>query len=423
VRRLPATTLYYAAEAWLSFAFAITFTVSAVYFVDDVGMNPLELVLVGTFMELAVFVFEIPTGVVADTFSRRLSIVVGWTIMGLGLVLAGLVAEIWAVWAGWAIWGLGYTFTSGAEQAWITDEVGVERVGRVFARAHQFGYAGGLVGIGASVAIASVDLGLAVAAGGALASAFGVFAAFAMPETGFRRRPAAERENSLRELKRTAVHGGRFVRAQPVLLLIIAIFFFAGASTESFDRLWQAQVLRNIGLPGLGALDPVVWFGIVGVGSSLLGLLASQVLVRRFERSGQEGLARILFAVHAVQLGAVFAFALAGDFVLALSAVWVYYLTRSIASPVEQTWINEQITDSSVRATVISMTGQSDAIGQVAGGPGLGGIATVFGLRAGLLSGGVLLAPALWLYGRAIRHHGAEPELQVLPESTPEPGV
>jgi hypothetical protein len=95
--------------------------------------------------------------------------------------------------------------------------------------------------------------------------------------------------------------------------------------------------------------------------------------------------------------------------------VWLYYLTRSIASPVESTWLNEQITDSSVRATVISITGQSDAIGQVAGGPGLGGIATVFGLRAGLLSGGVLLAPALWLYGRAIRRQGREPELDRLP--------
>lgn len=415
MRRLPAAPFYFAAEAWLSLAFAVSFTVSAVYFVQDVGMNPLQLVLVGTFMELAVFVFEVPTGVVADTFSRRLSIVVGWAIMGLGIVLAGLVAEVWAVWAGWAIWGLGYTFTSGAEQAWITDEVGVERVGRVFARAHQFGYAGGLAGIGVSVAIASHDLGLAVAVGGALASAFAIFAALTMPETGFRRRPAEERESALRELRTTALNGTRFVRAQPVLLMIIGIFFFAGASTESFDRLWQAHVIRNIGLPGLGGFDQVVWFGIIGVVSSLLGLLATQVLVRRFERSGQKGLAKILFAVSAVQLGAVVAFALAGSFILAVGAVWLYYLTRSIASPVESTWLNEQITDSSVRATVISITGQSDAIGQVAGGPGLGGIATIFGLRAGLLSGGLLLAPALWLYGRAIRRQGREPEFDRLP--------
>lgn len=125
-------------------------------------------------------------------------------------------------------------------------------------------------------------------------------------------------------------------------------------------------------------------------------------------------MAQVLLVVSALQLGAIVAFALAGDFVLAVGAVWLYYLTRSIAAPVEDTWLNEQITDSSVRATVISMTGQSDAIGQVAGGPGLGGIATAFGLRAGLLSGGAVLAPALWLYSRAIRHAGVEPELEEL---------
>ena len=122
--RLPAATVYYAAELWLSLAGAVAFTVSAVYFVSEVGMSPLELVLVGTVMEATIFLFEIPTGVVADTYSRRLSLVAGWAIIGVGLMLAGSIAAVWAVLAGWAVWGFGYTFTSGAYQAWITDEVG-----------------------------------------------------------------------------------------------------------------------------------------------------------------------------------------------------------------------------------------------------------------------------------------------------------
>jgi len=78
------------------------------------------------------------------------------------------------------------------------------------------------------------------------------------------------------------------------------------------------------------------------------------------------------------------------------------------------TWLNQNITDSSVRATVISMSGQADAIGQVAGGPGLGALGTVFSIRTALLAGGALLAPALALYGRALRHGGREPELEEL---------
>ena len=67
MRRLPADTFYYTSETWLSFAWAVSFTVTAVYFVQEVDLNPLQLVLVGTVMELAIFVFEVPTGVVADT--------------------------------------------------------------------------------------------------------------------------------------------------------------------------------------------------------------------------------------------------------------------------------------------------------------------------------------------------------------------
>jgi hypothetical protein len=65
---------------------------------------------------------------------------------------------------------------------------------------------------------------------------------------------------------------------------------------------------------------------------------------------------------------------------------------------------------------VISISGQSDAIGQAAGGPGLGGIGNVFGIRAALVAGAAVLTPALALYARAIRHGGREPELEQLPQ-------
>jgi MFS family permease len=417
--RLRAETLYYASELWISLAFAVTFTVSGVYFVQEVGLNPLELVLVGTVMELSIFVFEVPTGVVADTYSRRLSIVIGWVVFGVGLAVAGAYPSFLVVLLGWAIWGIGWTFQSGAIQAWITDEVGAERVGRVFARGEQWGYVGALLGIPISVAVATQSLALAISLGGILTIAFGVFAAFTMPETGFLPRPREERESALRELSTTARNGVRYVRAQRLIGLLMAIAFFAGASTESFDRLKEAQFLREVGLPSAGDLDPVVWFGIFSAGSMVLGLVATQVLVKRFEHAGQEGLAKLLLVFTAAQAATVFAFALAGEFALALAACWGYYLTRSLISPVYTTWLNQNITDSSVRATVISISNQSDAIGQVAGGPVLGGIGTVFGLRAALAAGGALLLPALALYGRAIRHHGREPELDELP--APEP--
>jgi MFS transporter, DHA3 family, tetracycline resistance protein len=416
VTRLSARTVYYASELWISLAFSVSFTVSAVYFVRDVGMNPLQLVLVGTVMELAVFVFEVPTGVVADTYSRRLSIIIGWVVFGVGLIVAGAVVSFPVVLLGWAIWGIGWTFQSGALQAWITDEVGVDEVGRVFARAEQFAYAGALVGIGISVAAALHSPRLAVVLGGVLTIGFGIAAAFVMPETGFTRRPSEERDTAFRELRRTARNGVRYTRAQPLILLIMAITFFAGASTEAFDRLKEAHLLENVGLPDLWGLDAVAWFGVLGAGSLLLGIAAQQVLIRRFERVGSAGLARLLALLTAVQAVAMLAFALSGELLLAVCAYWIYYRTRNASGPRYNAWLNRNISDSSVRATVISISNQSDAIGQVAGGPALGAIGTVWGLRAALVAGASLLLPALALYGRAIRHEGREPELAELPQ-------
>jgi DHA3 family tetracycline resistance protein-like MFS transporter len=71
-----------------------------------------------------------------------------------------------------------------------------------------------------------------------------------------------------------------------------------------------------------------------------------------------------------------------------------------------------------VRATVFSITGQADAIGQAAGGPVIGAIGNVWGIRAALLAGATALAPAAALLARAIGKQGAEPALQELPEPT-----
>ena len=106
-----------------------TWVVMAVYLVRELHFSPLQLVLMGTAMEAAVFLCEVPTGVVADTYSRRLSLIIGYLGMGVAWAAVGLVSAPWLIIALWALWGLSYTFTSGAEQAWITDEVGVANVG------------------------------------------------------------------------------------------------------------------------------------------------------------------------------------------------------------------------------------------------------------------------------------------------------
>lgn len=419
MRWKSATAAYLALELIWSAAGSVSFTVTAVYFVKSVDLSPLQLVLVGTAMEATIFVFEIPTGVVADTFGRKRSLVIGWALQGLGMILVGTVPEYWAILGGFAIWGFGWTFCSGSYEAWITDEVGVERVGSVFARGMRISYAGALIGMVTSVVLAATfGLASAVWIGGALMVGLAAYGAITMPESGFHRTPKADR-GGWRDLAGTAKRGGNLVRGQPILLFIMGIWLFAGASTEAFDRLWEAHFIRDVGLPAFASLDSVYWFGLFGVGSMLIGLVASTVLVKRFGDRPQRAVAQMLLVVTVIQLAGAVVFGLAGGMAIALSSYWLYRLTRGLVGPLEMTWLNQNISDSSVRATVISMTGQSDAIGQTAGGPVLGAIGNAWGIPAALFSGAALLVPAIVLYVRALRHSGMEPELEELPEVAP----
>jgi len=297
MRRAPATNVYYALEFLLS---TPTWVVMSIYLVSELRLSPLQLVLMGTAMEATVFLFEVPTGVVADTYSRRLSLIIGFIGMGAAWLLVGVASAPAAIIAIWALWGVSYTFTSGAYQAWITDEVGVDRVGGVFLRGARFGYAGALLGLLAFVAIGTSSLRAAVIASGALTVACGIACVFLMPETGFRRRPRDERAGAFAELRTTAVNGGRFVRAQPLLLLLIGIALVGGMSSEAFDRLREAHFIRDIGMPTVGHLDAVVWFGALSVVVMIFGFFAVGRLQKRFERVGSAGIARLLLAFTAV---------------------------------------------------------------------------------------------------------------------------
>ena len=416
MRRPSAANVYYGLEFLLAMP---TFLVVALYLVSDLNLSPLQLIVMGTVMEAAVFVFEVPTGVVADTYSRKLSLIIGFLGMGTTWLLVGVVAAPWAILVLWAVCGISYTFTSGAYQAWITDEVGVERVPHVFLRGARLAYAGAFFGLVLSVLLGTQSLRAAVVAGGALQIACAVACIFLMPETGFRRRPAAERAGALRELRTTALNGGRFVRARPVLLLLLAIAFFVGAASETYDRLKEAHFIRSIGLPTIGHLDAVVWFGGVVAASMLFGFFAVGMLQRRFERKGVGRITRLLFVFTAVQAGAVFVFAVTGTAAVAIGALLTASLGRQLVGPLWDIWVNQQITDSSVRATVNSITGQADAVGQTAGGPVLGVVGNLFGTGVAIAGGALLLTPALALFGRAMRHGGHEPELEELPAPAP----
>jgi MFS transporter, DHA3 family, tetracycline resistance protein len=412
MRRADATRLYYVLQLLLSMP---TWVVTAVYLVQQLHLSPLQLVLMGTAMEGAVFLSEFPTGVVADTYSRRLSLIIGYLGMGLAWMLVGTFSTAWVIIALWAIWGIAYTFTSGAWQAWLTDEVGVEEASRLFLIGSRLRYVGAFIGLIWQVAIGvGWSLRAGVISGGAVTVLCGLLCILAMPETGFRRKPREERGSAIAEMRSTAVGGIRFAWAAPVILLLVGVELFMGMSSEAFDRLKEAHFLRDVGLPAIGSLNPVVWFAIFWVVGMILGFVATTFLIRRFAKHGRRVVTSGLFTLTLMEMAAMLVFALTGSTWLAIAAILGVFFARDLQGPLYTIWLNEQITDSSVRATVLSISGQANAIGQAVGGPVLGGIGNVWGIGTALATGAAAIAPALGLYGRAIAHEGREPELDEL---------
>jgi DHA3 family tetracycline resistance protein-like MFS transporter len=404
VKRPSAKTLYYGLSFGLSMP---TWVVAAVYLVRTLHLSPLQLVLMGTAMEGAVFLFELPTGIVADTYSRKLSLIVGYLGMGAAWVAIAFVSTPWVVIALWALWGISYTFTSGAEEAWLADEAGAENASRIFLHGARYAQAGAVVGLVLQVAVGTQSLRAGVVLGGAFTIACGLASIALMEEHGFKRKPREERRSPFHEMRTTAANGARYARAAPVIVLLVAVAVFMGASSEGFDRLKEAHFLRDVGLPAVGHLSPVVWFGVFYLVGMVNGFIGTTFLIRRFERDGSETISAALLACTVFQLGAMVVFAVAWSTWAAIAAVLGVFLARNLANPLYTIWLNEQITDSSVRATVFSISGQADAIGQAAGGPVIGAIGNVWGIPAALLAGAAALAPAAALFARAIGKHEA----------------
>ena len=392
-----------------SFAFAVIFTLNLVYQGEVVGLTPLQLVLVGTTLEATAFIFEIPTGIVADLYSRRLSVLIGYFLIGCGFMIEGSLPFFWAVLLSQVIWGIGITFISGALEAWIVDEVGEARMGHSLMRGSQAGQIGGIVGIAVSVALGSITLALPVVAGGVTFVALTLLLIVVMPENGFHPLPPAERGSSWASMVRTVRSTVKLVRLRPMLVTFLAVGLVLGLYSEGYDRLWRAHLIDDIGLPGLGTLQPVVWFGITSGVSMLLVALLTEVIRRRVDPQNQRAVSRTLVLLYGVIVVAMLIFALAGQFPLALLALLVVNSLRGTTEPLLSTWTNQHI-DSNIRATVLSSLGQIDAIGQIGGGPVVGLIGDRLGLRAALSTSALLLAPVVWLIARASRRVVAVPE-------------
>lgn len=404
MRRFSAATVFLLTEGLFGLGFGLFATYFMVYMVVTVQLDPLELILVGTALEGSILLFEVPTGVVADVYGRKRSVVMGMFLIGLGMMLSAAFTSFYPILLTQALWGFGYTFISGALQAWITDEVGEANAGKLFLRASQVGSVIGIGSIVLATLLVNIHIRVPIVLGGAVVMFISFMLAAIMPETQFVPHADAGVRNPFAMMGGTLKDGVVHVRGNAVLLLLVAVSFIGGVWSEGYDRLWQAHLVRNIGLPSLAGLDELAWFGVLGVIVSLVSLVATEAARRRINTANQRRLAQSLIVLHVVMAAAVLMFAAAGGFAVGVLAYMTISVVRGVIDPLLAAWRNLNIRKE-VRATVLSMASQMDAFGQLFSGPIIGLIGRAYGLRTALAVAGLLIAPAVVLFLRTMRHH------------------
>ncbi|GAA3605333.1 MFS transporter [Microlunatus ginsengisoli] len=419
-------------------ALDMAFTLNLVYQVKVVGLGPLQLVLVGTVLELVLFVAQIPTGVIADLYSRRLSVVIGYALMAAGLLVWGLIPTYAAVLLANVIWAIGWTCVDGAQQAWAADEIGEASAGKAFVRAGQLAQVGALIGIVAAVGLSHWGLAVPIVAGGIVTLGLVALLIARMPEDNWTRPStgassaasappvepgalpalpgtavpaqigggpagtgwASAVSGSFRSMREQIVAGSQEVRRSAMLAGLIGGTVFAGMASEGFDRLSQPHFLDDLHFPASAA--PELWFGAFAMIAALGAALVTGIVGARVDTAHPRHVGRLLAIVEAVIAAGMIGFGLTGHFWLAVVLYLVVVILRESVEPLVSVWL-VSTTTSATRATVFSIQSQADALGQIVGGPPIGLVAQRRGLGVGISAAGVFILPAVVLFALAAR--------------------
>lgn len=371
--------------------------VTSVYLVVDAGLSAFQLVLIGVAQALTALVFEVPAGVIADTLSRKWSLVLSHMLMGTAMFLTGMVTAFLALVATQMLWGLAWTFSSGADVAWVTDELNEpEVIAPVLARSARYELVGSAVGLISIGLLAwATQRSTAIVLAGTAMLLLGLYVALRFPETRFE----AVHAERWRAAGSIFGQGLSLVRRSKELLLLFAATFLVSGAAGVFGRLYPKQLLDQ----GVPTADPMLWLTGLGVLTFLTGAAA----VRTTEtRIGVISVARRGYVV-ATAAGAT------GTLVLAMSSSAVVgsaavLLGRGVAMPLTRTigtiWVNQR-TSGHVRATVHSLLAQAEYLGVITCGLAIGLLAQATTLPVAMVGCAVLFTVTAVLISRSPRHH------------------
>ncbi|MFC4334416.1 MFS transporter [Salininema proteolyticum] len=409
-RALSPYTLYLLIEGVTAFAVGLVYTTIVLYRVQDAGLSPLQVVLVGTVLEAAFFLVHVPTGLLADTVSRKRFVTAGLLVLGVGFTVEGLVPAFAAILVAQILCAAGFAFMGGALEAWAADEIPPERLDHAVMRAAQLGMLGTLAGALLSGVTAAFWTPLPFHVAGALFVLLGVLTGIAMREGRFRARRGRVSGRELwasvpGDVRRTARNAASLRRTAPLIGLVFAVSLFFGLYSEGWDRLSQVHLTESFEFPETAGLSAPVWLSLIVFAATLAGLGATEIVRRRLGRPGSDPVPSLLVLTAVVAASAA-VFGVAGGFLVAVAVYCLSSGAKAAVSPAMTAWTMRNSAPES-RATVLSTAQSFDSLGQVAGGPAIG-LVGERSLRAAMVAAAALLLPAAALLVRALRRRGAE---------------
>ncbi len=379
-------------------------------FLLDAGLSAAGAFTVNAFFTAGQVVFEIPTGVVADTRGRRASYLLGAATLFVSTLLYVWMWQAEAGLFGWALAsiliGLGFTFFSGAVEAWLVDALddndydgGLESI---FARGQVVAGIAMLVGsvVGGFVAQLT-NLGVPYLLRAVLlAAVFGV-AFFTMRDEGFTPHRGRGPIDELKTVLAASLDNGW--RNPPIRWVMLAAPFTAGAGIFAFYAM-QPYLLELYGDDkafGIAGLAAAIVAGAQVVG----GLLVPQI--RKVLKRRTDALAGAV-AVSVVVLALL---GVTSSFWAALALISVWALTFAATGPIRQAYVNGLI-PSEQRATVLSFDALMSSTGGVVAQPALGRAADVWSFSTAYVISAAVTAVALPFYRLARREHASSDPIQ-----------
>jgi MFS family permease len=362
-------------------------------FLLDAGLNNLEAFAANAFFTAGQVIFEVPTGVVADTRGRRFSFLLGTGTLLASTLLYLVMWQLRAPLAGWAIasilLGLGFTFFSGATEAWLVDALNASgfrgSLETIFGRAQVVAGGAMLVGSVAGGIVAQLtNLGVPYVIRAAMLGVTLLIALRFMRDIGFTPRRGANAVADVRNVLQGALDGG--LRNRPVRWLMLAAPFTGGVGIYAFYAL-QPYLLELYGDPNAYSIAGLA--AAMVAGAQIVGGLIVPRVRQLFRRRTD---ALIIGGVLNV---AILAFiGLTNSFLVALILLAGWTMVFAIQMPLRQAFINGLI-PSEQRATVLSFDALMSSSGGVAIQPALGRVADVYGYSASYVVGAAFQAMAV----------------------------